>query len=218
MTCRFKDLCLDVGDTDRMARFWSAVLGLTAEPRGANARLGDGVDEHALWLNQVPEPRTVKHRVHLDVHTAAVSDLVALGATVVDTTQPWTGLTDPEGGEFCAFVRPPADVPSYRLYEVVVDAADPTTIGAWWADRFETTVQTAPQHCWLEPVAGLPWELVFAPVPEPKAGKNRLHWDVWGDTGELIEAGATVLSHDDDTTWDVLADPEGNEFCVFPST
>ncbi len=62
----------------------------------------------------------------------------------------------------------------------------------------------------------MPWELVFQRVPEPKTVKNRIHWDVWGATEEFLAAGARLLrAHDHEIDWDVLADPEGNEFCVF---
>ena len=57
--------------------------------------------------------------------------------------------------------------------------------------------------------------MLFDPVPEPKTVKNRMHWDVYGDVAELVGRGATVL--DEQPRWTVLADPEGNEFCVFPS-
>ena len=60
------------------------------------------------------------------------------------------------------------------------------------------------------------------PVPEEKTVKNRMHHDVVGDTQALLAAGATLVRlRDADTEpdgaieWDVLADPEGNEFCVF---
>ena len=214
----FKDLCLDVVDTDPMARFWSVTLGLSAAPRGGNAVLTDPVAEHTLWLNRVPEPWTVKQRVHLDVHTRDLADLVAAGATVLDDTSAWTLMADPEGGEFCAFARPPDQVPAYRLYEVVVDAVDPVEIGRWWADRLGTGLESDPEDgaSVLPPAAGLPWELLFQPVPEPKTVKNRVHWDLWGDTSELLDAGARLLRRrDDEISWDVLADPEGNEFCVF---
>ena len=46
--------------------------------------------------------------------------------------------------------------------------------------------------------------------------KNRLHVDVEGDRDALLAAGATLVRvQDDDIHWDGLADPEGNEFCVF---
>ena len=83
------------------ARFWAAALGLRAEPTGSDFRLVGEVPEHTLWVNKVPEPRTVKQRVHLDVHVAAVSDLTKLGAVIVDEAQPWTVLADPRVGS-CA--------------------------------------------------------------------------------------------------------------------
>jgi len=54
-------------------------------------------------------------------------------------------------------------------------------------------------------------------VPEPKTVKNRIHWDVTiPAVAPLVAAGATVLHQPDgDVRWHVLADPEGNEFCVF---
>ena len=60
---------------------------------------------------------------------------------------------------------------------------------------------------------------MFVPVPEPKTVKNRIHWDVLApDVDALLAAGATLLrAPDDDIGWHVLADPDGNEFCVFPT-
>jgi hypothetical protein len=214
----YKDLCLDVNDPALMAPFWSAVLGLRAEPRDDSYVLLDDVPQHTLWLNLVPERRTVKHRVHLDVHVGSVGDLLDLGATVLDDSQPWTVLADPEGGEFCAFVRRPEELPAYRLYELAVDAADPRALADWWAGRFGLTASHdgAEGLSWLPAGAGWPGELVFARVPEAKTVKNRVHWDVLGGTDDLLAAGATLLRRrDDEIGWDVLADPEGNEFCCF---
>ncbi|MGH8840675.1 MAG: VOC family protein [Jiangellaceae bacterium] len=61
--------------------------------------------------------------------------------------------------------------------------------------------------------------LCFVPVPEPKRAKNRIHWDVLApDVGALVARGARVLREpDDEISWHVLADPEGNEFCAFPT-
>jgi hypothetical protein len=215
----FQDLCLDVGDPARAARFWGPALGLRPDPDRPN-RLVDGVDSHSLWLNQVPEPQTVKQRVHLDVNVAAVSDLLDLGATVLDDTQRWTVLADPEGGELCAFVRDPAELGDYRVYEVVVDSEDPVMIASWWAGRFGVEVEhdRDEEFSWLEGAAPAPpFAMVFGRVPEPKTVKNRLHWDVRGELDELLGAGATLLRpRGGDIEWNVLADPEGNEFCLFP--
>ena len=66
----FQDLCLDVNDVAKAAAFWGPALGLRPDPDRPEC-LVDGIDEHAVWLNVVPEPRTVKQRVHLDVHVAS---------------------------------------------------------------------------------------------------------------------------------------------------
>jgi hypothetical protein len=56
----------------------------------------------------------------------------------------------------------------------------------------------------------------FVPVPEPKTVKNRIHWDVHGTVEAIRAKGATLLrARDQETSWHVMADPEGNEFCVF---
>jgi hypothetical protein len=109
------------------------------------------------------------------------------------------------------------DPPDNRLYEVIVDSAEPEAIATWWAERFgvEAGNDNVNPWWWVDEVPGMPFEnLVFNPVPEPKTVKNRIHWDVKGDVTELERAGATVLA--ERSRWVTMADPEGNEFCVFP--
>ena len=212
----FKDLCIDAVDVDRAATFWSQALGLSTDAdRGG--RLTGAVPEQTVWINAVPEPVTVKQRVHLDLFVALVADLLDLGARVLNVTPDWTVLADPEGGgELCAFVRDPAELPAYRVAEVVVDAADHVAISRWWADRFGVSATHDQERgfSWIKGAPGMPWPFVFQPVPEPKTVKNRIHWDLYGDVDTVVEAGATVLA--ELPRWTVLADPEGNEFCVFP--
>jgi hypothetical protein len=220
---RFKELCLDtVGDGREIGEFWAAATGCTYGRSDHPDDPGDvsGTEEGmGIAICRVPEPKTVKNRVHLDLHTASVEELVALGATV-DPVQHaedhWTLMLDPEGNELCAFVREQDQVPAYKAYELAVDCVDADVIGGWWAEVFgvELHGQGKPWR-WLEGVPGFPMEAwVFGPVPEPKTVKNRLHWDLYGDVAELEARGATRLW--DMPRWTVLADPEGNEFCVFP--
>jgi hypothetical protein len=213
----YQDLCVDVTDLDAGARFLGPLLGLDVEERRERVlRLGDGTPAHAVWLNLVPEERTVKNRVHLDVHVESVEEVLAAGALVVDDRQPWTVLTHEQAGELCVFVRPPEQLQRYRMYELVVDCADHERVAAWWADRFGVEVQSDGETTWIEGGDGPPWEIVFGTVPERKTVKNRVHWDVVGSTTELLAVGATLLrAGDDEIAWDVLADVEGNEFCVF---
>lgn len=216
----FKDLCIDAVDARAVAPFWAGALGLGVEHLdGGDAVLRGSEPGQTVWVNTVPEPKTVKDRVHLDLHTVSIEDLVALGATVAptqDDADRWTVLLDPEGNELCGFVRKPDRVPAYKAYELVVDSADPGAIGRWWADVFavELKHEDGKDFTWLEGVPGFPMEAwVFGAVPEPKTVKNRIHWDVYGDVADLEERGATRLY--EMPNWTVLADPEGNEFCVF---
>lgn len=213
----YQDLCVDVTDLDAGAAFLGPLLGLRRQERRERVlRLGDGTAGHEVWLNLVPEERTVKNRVHLDVDVASVDEVLAAGARVVDDSLPWTVLTHDQAGELCAFVRSPERLRPYRMYELVVDCADHERVAAWWAARFGVEAQSDGEVAWIGGGDGPPWEIVFAHVPEPKKVKNRVHWDVRGATPDLLAAGATLLrAHDDEIGWDVLADVEGNEFCVF---
>src|SRR6185312_3445758 len=96
-------------------------------------------------------------------------------------------------GEFCAFVR--EDPPDLRLYELGVDAVDPGAVAGWWADVFGAIRgDDLSGFAWIEKIPGAPFESIdFAPVPEPKSVKNRIHWDVVGSVTELRAAGARVL-------------------------
>jgi hypothetical protein len=215
----FKDLCIDAVDVERAAAFWSQALGLSRDDESGGAKLIGALPEQVIWINAVPEPVTVKQRIHFDLHVAAVEDLLDLGARVLAEEPGWTVLADPEGGELCAFVRQPAELPAYRLYEVVIDADDHQAISQWWADQFGVRAMHEPDRgfSWIEGAPGIPCALVFQGVPEAKTVKNRIHWDVWGAPDDVLAAGAHLLrAHDHEIDWDVLADPAGNEFCVFP--
>ena len=217
---RFKDLCLDATDPARLGTFWAAVLGRTWETKDdGDGRMTGPTPQHTIWVSRVPEAKTVKHRVHLDIFARDLAGLEALGATIVEPqhgARTWTVMADPEGGEFCAFVRP--EVPPERLHGLVVDSADPKAQARWWGGVYGVSVTENDGWSSLEGVPGMPiLTMDFVPVPEPKTVKNRVHWDVAVPAvGPLVEAGATVLREPGgDIGWFVLADPEGNEFCAF---
>jgi hypothetical protein len=109
-----------------------------------------------------------------------------------------------------------------RMKDLCFDAGDHQALAAWWCTVLGYTRADAdPDADPADPVllqpgaeGGLP--LWVNQVPEPKTAKNRMHLDVYGDTEEILAAGATLLHRNVGIGWDVLADPEGNEFCVFP--
>lgn len=218
----YKDLCIDAVDPVASGEFWAAALGWELH------RLDDGDTclkegtEVRVWLNRVPEPKTAKNRVHLDVSTEDVDRLVTAGATVVDPDSfRWTILADPDGQELCAFVR--EEPVTRRLYELVWQTGNSAAachrIAAWWAEVLGARlVDDEHGYSYVEQVPSAPFEsLDFVPVPEPKTVKNRVHIDVTtDDVDALLAAGATRLrAKGDGIGWDVLADPDGNEFCAF---
>jgi hypothetical protein len=207
---------MDAHDAPKLAGFWASVLGLSpADDNDGSIHL-DGTEEYQqIWVDQVPEPKSVKHRVQLDVEVGDLDGIGELGAMVLrppGDDRTWWVMADVEGGEFCAFVREGRPSLPGRLYEVVVDSADPQVASKWWADVLGL-------HREDDALSGaLPFDyLCFAGVPEAKAVKNRIHWDVVApDVSALVAGGARILREpDDDIFWHVLADPEGNEFCAF---
>ena len=111
------------------------------------------------------------------------------------------------------------------LHEIVIDCADAGRVAAFWGDVLGWDVQREGDYMWMSE-SGEPADggliLVFQPVPEPKAVKNRIHIDVNPHGCDQAEEVERLLglgaSHVDigqgDVPWVVLADPEGNEFCV----
>jgi hypothetical protein len=215
----YKDLCIDAVDAAAMGRFWAGALRLDLELHDdGSARLVGPTPRDTVWINTVPEPVTVKQRMHLDVRAASVDDVVALGGVVVDAESfPWVVMKDVEGGELCVF-GPREDRP-LGLMEIVVDTADAPRIAAWWAGVLGGEHRDHEHgYSYVESVPGAPFEyLVFVPVPEPKTVKNRIHLDVTtSDVQLLVDAGARLLrARDEEISWSVLADPDGNEFCAF---
>ena len=121
MTSKFTELAIDSADPSALARFWCSVLGYEVRdeddetvtigspqvPEGKN-RLGPVPP--TLTFARVPEGKTVKNRLHIDVNPAdreqdeEVDRLLGLGARHADVGQgdvSWVVLADPEGNEFC---------------------------------------------------------------------------------------------------------------------
>jgi len=123
-----------------------------------------------------------------------------------------------------------ADAPA-RFKDLCLDANDHHALADWWCaaigyvrrdslDDAATPEDDEPRpHDWPIPIvdpAGAGPLMWIVPVSERKTIKNRMHFDVVGETWPLIAAGARMVrEQDDEIEWSVLADPEGNEFCVF---
>ncbi|MDL2080858.1 VOC family protein [Streptomyces sp. GXMU-J15] len=105
-----------------------------------------------------------------------------------------------------------------------VDAADPVALGRWWAEALGwVVVNDSPEEFEIRPAPDRLPGLLFAPVPEAKTVKNRLHLDFRPDdqgaeVERLLALGARRADvGQGEQSWTVLMDPEGNEFCVLSS-
>ena len=112
-----------------------------------------------------------------------------------------------------------------RWEQIVVDAEDPGRLARWWAEALGyLIVHESPDEIEIRLTPGQTPSLVFVPVPEAKAVKNRLHIDLRPDDQEseverLVDMGARPVDiGQHEVGWVVLADPEGNEFCVLSSS
>ena len=242
MPTRLVHLVADANDPPGLARFWSTVLGWQIADETpeevdvwpAGYTYPDPVAVPVVFV-LVPGAKTGKNRVHLDLASTSaahqaelVSRAADLGARPVDIGQgdvPWAVMADPEGNEFC--VLEPRDI--YRdtgpVAAIVTDCADPATLARFWADAAGWQIErAADDFAGLRSPQGAGPYLEFLQVPGVKVGKNRVHPDVAPYPGDdpavevarLRRSGAALadVGQGGRVSWTVLADPEGNEFCV----
>ena len=108
--------------------------------------------------------------------------------------------------------------------ELAIDSRDPTTIGKWWGEALRVEAEEDEDgDVRIRLGSGSAPTILFIRVPEAKTVKNRLHLDFRPDDRDaeverLLALGATRANvGQGDESWVVLADPEGNEFCVLSS-
>ncbi|GAB2879800.1 VOC family protein [Streptomyces mayteni] len=117
MTSSLVNVAIDCRNAYELARFWSEVTGQPLDPENQQ---GDEETQvllaggPVLYFNEVPEPKTVKNRLHLCLRPdasreAEVERLLGIGASLVaDRRRPdgwgWAVLADPEGNEFCVLL------------------------------------------------------------------------------------------------------------------
>jgi hypothetical protein len=108
MTLRLANVTFDCADPVAVATFWSAALDRPVDPDPSEhfASIGMTAEQGPAWyFIHVPEPRTVKNRVHVDLvaedREKEIARLLALGADHDEHGHSWTVMTDPEANAFC---------------------------------------------------------------------------------------------------------------------
>jgi hypothetical protein len=237
MTSRLVALCFDANEPRRLARFWADALRWEVDDE-SHDEIGlvptDGTRFRILFL-PVLERKAGTNRLHLDLTTTSINDqeatvagLVNLGARHIDVGQrrdeDHVVLADPEGNEFC-IIEPDNSflADCGRFGSITCDGT--REVGYFWSEALgwplvwdqnqETAIRapdgTGPLITWGGP-----------PIA-PKIGKNRLHLDIAppsrgdqrAEVDRLVTLGASRIDiGQGDVSWVVMADPDGNEFCV----
>ena len=236
MTARLVALAVDAAAPQALARFWGGLLRWesTDDPDGGVVLLPADDTGFRIEFFPTAEPRTGPNQAHLDLTSTSLEDqqetverALRLGARHLDVGQrPEEGhvvLADPEGNEFCVIG------PGNRFLAdcgfVGALACDGTQeVGYFWSlalcwplvwDQDEETAIRSPH--------GGPKITWGGPPVRPKTRKNRLHLDLAPPAGEdqqaeverLLGLGATRVDiGQGEVSWVVMADPDGNEFCV----
>jgi hypothetical protein len=239
MPTRMVHMVTDAVEPVRLARFWAAALGWEMTAGEAVNVLPAGYsypDPVAQLLVVLPvrEPKQAKNRVHLNLATqsaahqaAEVDRLLGLGAVPADVGQgdvPWRVLADPEGNEFCVLDPRPAYRDTGPVAAIVADCADLDVMAGFWELAAGWTRRgVADGRVMLRSPRDIGPFLELQRVPEVKSVKNRVHVDVAPEKGEdlawavklLREVGAVPADIGQrDVGWEVMADPQGHEFCV----
>lgn len=242
MTTRLVQIAMNARDDSALGRFWAEALdwSTSVEEPGIVTNLEPKgfayPDPVAVCIDiiTVPEPKTVKNRVHIDLASTSAAhqaDLVArlkdLGATPVDVGQgdvPWTVLADPEGNEFC--VAEPREIHrgTGPIAAIVADCTDPRAMARFWDEAMDWALhEVTDDHAMLRSAKGVGPYLKLVRTPDAKTVKNRVHLDLRpypGDDRAAEAARLRALGADDidlgqgDAPWTCLVDPEGNEFDI----
>ncbi|MCF6470382.1 VOC family protein [Nonomuraea sp. MG754425] len=239
MPAQLVALCFDANDPHGLARFWAGVLGWEAadDPSGGSTLLPS--DDTGFRLRFVPseEKKTGQNQMHFDLTSSApeeqrrtVERVLALGGRHIDVGQrPEEGhvvLADPEGNELCVIAAGNRFLAECGFVGAV--SSDGTqAVGYFWSaalgwplvwDQDEETAIRSPH--------GGPKITWGGPPVAAKTGKNRLHFDLappadgdqQAEVERLLSLGATRVDIGQGRSGHVvLADPDGNEFCLLPS-
>lgn len=237
MACWISALCIDARDPRGQAQFWAAALGWRIDPDSSEpvvTLVPTDATGFQIDLGWVPDPKSVRNRIHLDLTTDSLDDqrdtvaaLLALGASHLDVGQApddmHVVLADPEGNELC-IIEPTnnflAGCP--RLGAVNCDGTRAT--GLFWSaalgwplvwDEGEETAIQAP--------GGIGPKITWSGPPLiDKPAKNRLHFDLVpvgasqaDECARLIGLGARRVDiGQGDVDWIVMCDTDDNEFCL----
>ncbi|MFG2109967.1 VOC family protein [Micromonospora chersina] len=238
MTCQLFAISFDATQPRRLAEFWSGILGgdLIDDPQDGVALLPD--DDAAFRIRFLPTERAKvgQNRSHFDLTSTSLEDqrqtvarALELGARHIDVGQgpdaDHVVLADPDGNEFCV-IEPGNNFLAGCGFIGALACDGTQKVGYFWSEALGwPLVWDQDQETAIQSPLGGPKITWGGPPLMPRTGKQRLHFDLVPPAGgdqqaevdRLLTLGATRIDiGQGDVSWVVLADPDGNEFCVLP--
>jgi len=233
MTSDLVVLCIGANDPDRLARFWAGVLDREIADDGLTLLPRDGTG-FSIQFRPTPEQKAGPNQIHLHLTSTSLEDqqqtvarALGLGARHIDIGQrPEEGhvvLADPEGNEFCVIEPGNSFLADCGfLGELACDGSQ--EVGYFWSEALGwPLVWDQDQETAIQSPGGGTKIAWGGPPVAPKTGKNRLHLhlappvhgDRQAEVDRLVSLGATPVDiGQGDVNWVMMADPDGNEFCV----
>ena len=239
MTSRVIALRVDANDPDRLGRFWAGLLGWKMSeclPDEFALRPSDDT-EFRMRFVRTQEQKRSQNRIHGDLTSTSAEDqrqvvarALELGASPADVgqrpDQPHVVLVDPEGNEFCV-IEPENQFLADCGFIGALACDGTQEVGYFWSAALDwPLVWDQDGETAIRSPRGGPKITWGGPPVTPKNGTNRLRVDLAPTAGtdlqdeidRLLLLGATrpdVGRDDRDNDRVRMADPDGNEFCVF---
>ena len=236
MTSQLYALCFDANDPPRLASFWAGVLGWETEDVAHDGLTLLPNDDTGFRLRFLPtqNQKAGPNRIHFDLTSTSlehqqetVAKALRLGARHIDVGQlpdeDHVVLADPEGNEFCV-IEPGNSFLAECGFIGALSSDGTQEVGYFWSKALDwPLVWDQDQETAIRSPHGGPKVTWGGPPVAPKLGKNRLHFDLvpavdsdqQAEVDRLVSLGASRVDiGQGEVPWVVLADPDGNEFCV----
>jgi len=236
MTTQLVALSFDANDPRGLAGFWGGVLGweVVEDPYDGIVLLPS--DDTGFRLRFLPskEPKTGQNQVHFDLTSQSLEEqeqtvarALELSGRRLDIGQGADALhvvlADPEGNEFCV-IEPGNNFLADCGFIGALSSDGSQEVGYFWSKALDwPLVWDQDEETAIRSPHGGPKITWGGPPVNPKTGKNRLHFDLappadgdqQAEVDRLVSLGATRIDiGQGEVSWIVLADPDGNEFCV----
>ena len=212
MTSELEALCFDANDPLRLARFWAGVLGREVADDGLVLLPSDDT-VFRIRFASTHEQKTVPNQMHFDLTSASLEEqqetvarALELGGRHIDIGQLpeelHVVLADPEGNEFCV-IEPGNNFLADTGFIGALSSDGSQEVGYFWSKALDwPLVWDQDQETAIQSPHGGSKITWGGPPVRAKTGKNRLHFDL------------APPADGDHVSWVVMADPDGNEFCV----